>query len=234
VTSSAWPRSGSRPSWPTSTTVRQGQAKGLAMPCCAPGSHVGREPFAVLLGTTSSMRATRCPGDDRHCRSGPAVGRRAARGGTQEDQSDGLRRSSVRRSVAVGGTARCGSPGLVENPTPPTLPATSPSSDGMCSTRRSSRCRANRTGARREIQLTDALATLAAMPPAKGGGVYGVVFTGRRYDTGRTVSTTSRPWCASQPTGRTGPRVPYVVGGIRAYSRRVRSVQEPSWPPSSR
>ncbi|WP_449386413.1 UTP--glucose-1-phosphate uridylyltransferase [Cellulomonas soli] len=35
-----------------------------------------------------------------------------------------------------------------------------------------------------EIQLTDALATLATMPAEQGGGVHGVVFRGRRYDTG--------------------------------------------------
>jgi UTP--glucose-1-phosphate uridylyltransferase len=35
-----------------------------------------------------------------------------------------------------------------------------------------------------EIQLTDALETLAAMPADQGGGVSGVVFRGRRYDTG--------------------------------------------------
>jgi len=35
-----------------------------------------------------------------------------------------------------------------------------------------------------EIQLTDALATLGGMPAEQGGGVYGVVFRGRRYDTG--------------------------------------------------
>ena len=35
-----------------------------------------------------------------------------------------------------------------------------------------------------EIQLTDALATLADLPASEGGGVYGVVFRGRRYDTG--------------------------------------------------
>ena len=35
-----------------------------------------------------------------------------------------------------------------------------------------------------EIQLTDALKTLAQMPAADGGGVHGVVFHGRRYDTG--------------------------------------------------
>jgi UTP--glucose-1-phosphate uridylyltransferase len=35
-----------------------------------------------------------------------------------------------------------------------------------------------------EIQLTDALGALAAMPPADGGGLFGVLFAGRRYDTG--------------------------------------------------
>ncbi|MEE6273156.1 UTP--glucose-1-phosphate uridylyltransferase GalU [Georgenia wangjunii] len=35
-----------------------------------------------------------------------------------------------------------------------------------------------------EIQLTDALQTLAGMPAEEGGGVHGVVFRGRRYDTG--------------------------------------------------
>jgi UTP--glucose-1-phosphate uridylyltransferase len=35
-----------------------------------------------------------------------------------------------------------------------------------------------------EIQLTDALKTLAGMPAEDGGGVHGVLFRGRRYDTG--------------------------------------------------
>ncbi len=35
-----------------------------------------------------------------------------------------------------------------------------------------------------EIQLTDALKALAETDPEAGGGVYGVVFRGRRYDTG--------------------------------------------------
>lgn len=35
-----------------------------------------------------------------------------------------------------------------------------------------------------EIQLTDALQELAVMPESEGGGVYGVLFRGRRYDTG--------------------------------------------------
>jgi UTP--glucose-1-phosphate uridylyltransferase len=39
-----------------------------------------------------------------------------------------------------------------------------------------------------EIQLTDALRVLAKMPPEKGGGVRGVIFDGRRYDTGDKLS----------------------------------------------
>lgn len=35
-----------------------------------------------------------------------------------------------------------------------------------------------------EIQLTDALQELAHHPEKPGGGVYGVIFKGRRYDTG--------------------------------------------------
>ena len=39
-----------------------------------------------------------------------------------------------------------------------------------------------------EIQLTDALLELAAMPAEEGGGVTAVVFRGRRYDTGDKLS----------------------------------------------
>lgn len=39
-----------------------------------------------------------------------------------------------------------------------------------------------------EIQLTDALRTLATMPAERGGGITGVVFSGRRYDTGDKLS----------------------------------------------
>src|SRR6516165_7823007 len=38
-----------------------------------------------------------------------------------------------------------------------------------------------------EIQLTDALLTLAKRAPAEGGGVHGVLFHGRRYDTGNKL-----------------------------------------------
>jgi UTP--glucose-1-phosphate uridylyltransferase len=39
-----------------------------------------------------------------------------------------------------------------------------------------------------EIQLTDALRVLANLPADQGGGVRGVIFKGRRYDTGDKLS----------------------------------------------
>ncbi|MDA3021498.1 MAG: UTP--glucose-1-phosphate uridylyltransferase [Actinomycetota bacterium] len=48
--------------------------------------------------------------------------------------------------------------------------------------------RATKPGRGGEIQLTDALRVLAQMPEDAGGGVRGVVFGGRRYDTGDRVS----------------------------------------------
>ena len=65
-----------------------------------------------------------------------------------------------------------------------------------------------------EIQLTDALRELAADPD--GPGVYGVVFSGRRYDTG-TVSTTSRRSCSSRATATTS--VPSCAHGSSSSPR---------------
>jgi len=48
--------------------------------------------------------------------------------------------------------------------------------------------RATGPGRGGEIQLTDALRVLATMPAHEGGGVHGLVFAGRRYDTGDRLS----------------------------------------------
>jgi UTP--glucose-1-phosphate uridylyltransferase len=48
--------------------------------------------------------------------------------------------------------------------------------------------KSTRPGRGGEIQLTDALRTLATMPVEAGGGVHGYVFHGRRYDTGDRLS----------------------------------------------
>src|SRR5262249_60442151 len=77
-----------------------------------------------------------------------------------------------------------------------------------------------------EIQLTDALKTLAQMPASEGGGVRGVLFRGRRLDTGnpvdylrtivqfalerRGVAPEVLPWVREEPGG---PPVPTMIPG---------------------
>jgi UTP--glucose-1-phosphate uridylyltransferase len=48
--------------------------------------------------------------------------------------------------------------------------------------------RVTKPGKGGEIQLTDALQVLAQLPADAGGGVRGVIFNGRRYDTGDRLS----------------------------------------------
>ena len=65
-----------------------------------------------------------------------------------------------------------------------------------------------------EIQLTDALRTLATMPVAQGGGVHGVVFSGRRYDTGDRLSylqATIRLACEREDLG------PALTAWLKAF-----------------
>ena len=56
-----------------------------------------------------------------------------------------------------------------------------------------------------EIQLTDALKTLAS-DTESGGGVHGVLFRGRRYDTGNKLDYL-RTLVSSPPAARPGPGV---------------------------
>ncbi len=61
-----------------------------------------------------------------------------------------------------------------------------------------------------EIQLTDALRVLASLPADQGGGVRGVVFEGRRYDTGDKLG-----WLTA--TIRLAVRRPDLGEGLRAF-----------------
>ena len=161
--------------------VRQGDPKGLghAILCAAP--HVGDEAFAVLLG------------DDLIDPRDPLLTRMIE----VQEQYGG----SVVALIAVdpeqihlyGCAAVTAVDGeadllrvtdLVEKPDQSVPPRTWPSSAATCSTRRSSTCCGRpRPGRGGEIQITDALRTMAA-DPSIGGPVHGVLFSGRRYDTG--------------------------------------------------
>jgi UTP--glucose-1-phosphate uridylyltransferase len=196
--------------------VRQGQALGLGHAVLMAENHVGDQPFAVLLGDDlidardpilprmievrekhggSVICLMRVPREDISL-----YGCAAVQETTDNDVlrvSDLIEKPSVEQApsdYAIIGRYIL-DPAIFE-----ILHSTKPGRGG-------------------EIQLTDALLELANMPAEDGGGVHGVVFDGRRYDTGDKLSYLKavirlateredigpdlRAWIADQDYGRT-------------------------------
>ncbi len=171
--------------------IRQGDPKGLGHAVLCAAQHVGDQPFAVLLGddlidardplltTMLQVQADRggsvialleVPSDQVHLYGCAAIE------GSVDESADGA-------AAAVKVT------GLVEKPSPEEAPSNlaligryvlDPAVFEVL--------RRTEPGRGGEIQLTDALQELAGMPAEQGGGVWGVVFRGRRYDTGDRLS----------------------------------------------
>ena len=159
--------------------VRQGDPRGLGHAVLRARMHVGREPFAVLLGDDLI--------DSRDVLLSRMIEEQQARNATIIALMEVDAESTHLYGIAT--VEKTGTPdvvkitGLVEKPASGTSPSnlavigryvlqpdvfdvlehTEPGKGG-------------------EIQLTDALQTMAV--DNVGGGVYGVVFRGRRYDTG--------------------------------------------------
>ncbi len=161
--------------------VRQGDPKGLGHAVACAGDHVGREPFAVLLGDDLI--------DPRDKLLTRMVEVRAQLGGSvialiEVDPAT----INLYGCASVDATTTSDVVvvhDLVEKPDPADAPSNlaiigryvlDPAVfDVLAQTA---------PGRGGEIQLTDALKTLAGMAPSEGGGVHGVLFRGRRYDTG--------------------------------------------------
>ncbi|HEY3438713.1 MAG TPA: UTP--glucose-1-phosphate uridylyltransferase GalU [Actinotalea sp.] len=164
--------------------VRQGQPKGLGHAVLCARHHVGSEPFAVLLGDDLI--------DERDPLLTDMIALREHTGGSviallevPPEQVHLYGCAAVEPMEGSTNPDHVRVTGLVEKPDPQDAPSnlavigryvldpavfevlhdTAPGRGG-------------------EIQLTDALATLATMPAEQGGGVHGVIFRGRRYDTG--------------------------------------------------
>jgi UTP--glucose-1-phosphate uridylyltransferase len=163
--------------------VRQRQARGLGHAVLCAKRHVGNEPFAVLLG------------DDLIDRRDPILPAMIAlqerTGGSViallEVDPDQIHLYGCAAAVPLEGAGpdEVRITGLVEKPDTADAPSNlaiigryvlNPAVFAVLE-----KTAPGRGG---EIQLTDALATLAQLPAEEGGGVYGVVFRGRRYDTG--------------------------------------------------
>ncbi|MDR1152055.1 MAG: UTP--glucose-1-phosphate uridylyltransferase, partial [Bifidobacteriaceae bacterium] len=172
-------------------TVRQGEPHGLGHAVWCARDHVGNEPFAVLLGDDliderdkllvamlavqravggSVITLMPVPADQIHRYGSAGV----------SPSEPGL---AGRAGLSEGDVVRVEA--LIEKPAPGQVlseyavigryvlhPAVFGVLEGVS------------PGRGGEIQLTDAINVLAHMPPEEGGGVHGVVFRGRRYDTG--------------------------------------------------
>ncbi|MFI6286096.1 UTP--glucose-1-phosphate uridylyltransferase GalU [Streptomyces sp. NPDC051018] len=160
--------------------VRQGDPRGLghAVLCAAP--HVGDQPFAVLLGDDLI--------DPRDPLLSRMIGIREREGGSvvalMEVDPSQIHRYGCAAVASTGEPDVVRVTGLVEKPDPSEAPSNlavigryvlDPAVFAVL--------RETRPGLGDEIQLTDALAELAG-DERTGGPVHGVVFRGRRYDTG--------------------------------------------------
>src|SRR6266568_1978588 len=164
--------------------TRQSIPKGLGHAVLCAAHHVGQEPFAVLLG------------DDFIHPDDPLLRRmievRDQFGGSvvalMQVDSDQVSQYGCAAIELTETKDVVTLTDLVEKPAPADAPSNwivigryvcDPAAFGVL--------RQTPPGRGGEIQLTDALMTLAHMPPADGGGVHGVLFRGRRYDTGNRL-----------------------------------------------
>jgi len=164
--------------------VRQGDPKGLGHAVLCAAQHVGHEPFAVLLG------------DDLIDMRDPLLTRmievRRRYGGSvvalMEVDPEQVSQYGCAAITRSGEDDVVTVTDLVEKP----VPGSAPSNwiligRYVCDAAVFDVLRKTPPGQGGEIQLTDALLTLAKMSPAEGGGVHGVLFHGRRYDTGNKL-----------------------------------------------
>jgi len=165
--------------------VRQGDPLGLGHAVLMAESHVGPEPFAVLLGDDLI--------DPRDPVLQSMLDVRAERGGSviclMRVPRETISLYGCPAVVATDRDSVLHVTDLVEKPDVADAPSDyavigryvlDPAVFDVL--------RTTAPGRGGEIQLTDALRVLAGMPPETGGGVHGFVFEGRRYDTGDRLS----------------------------------------------
>ncbi|MGN6089852.1 MAG: UTP--glucose-1-phosphate uridylyltransferase GalU [Actinomycetales bacterium] len=161
--------------------TRQGDPKGLGHAVLCAAAHVGDEPFAVLLGDDLI--------DERDQLLAEMLKVQEERGGSVIALIEVPREQiSMYGCAAVEPTDTDGVvhvTDLVEKPAVDEAPSSyAVIGRYVLAPQVFDVLRDTKPGKGGEIQLTDALLTLAHMDPSQGGGVHGVVFTGRRYDTG--------------------------------------------------
>ncbi len=184
--------------------VRQGAPLGLGHAVLMAERHVGSDPFAVLLG------------DDLIDPSHPVLQRmvqvRQQYGGSvlclMEVPREDIALYGCAAVQATGQDDVVRVTGLVEKPAPQEAPS-SYAIIGRYLLDPAVFAALHRTapGKGGEIQLTDAIAELIDQPAEQGGGVRGLLFTGRRFDTGDRHSYLTTVIRLACERGDLGPRL---------------------------
>ncbi|GAA2869833.1 UTP--glucose-1-phosphate uridylyltransferase GalU [Paenarthrobacter ilicis] len=188
--------------------LRQGDPKGLGHAVLRARAHVGNEPFAVLLGDDLIDEQDSILDDMAQVqeRTGGSV---VALMEVDPEQISSYGCADV-ASGEVNGAFRIR--GLVEKPEPDHAPSNlAVIGRYVLHPRVFEVLEQTAPGRGGEIQLTDALQTLA-VSDGPGSGVYGVVFRGRRFDTGDKLSYLKAVMTVALERGDTGP-------GMRAWLR---------------
>jgi len=164
--------------------TRQGAPKGLGHAVLCAAEHVGDEPFAVLLGDDFTE-----PGDPLLRR---MIEVRERYGGSVVALMEvGIDQVSLYGAAAFEPTDEddvVTVTDLVEKPSPDDAPSNKVIIGRyVCDPAIFGVLRRTPPGRGGEIQVTDALKTLAQTTHADGGGVHGVLFHGRRFDTGNRI-----------------------------------------------
>jgi UTP--glucose-1-phosphate uridylyltransferase len=164
--------------------VRQGDPRGLGHAVLCAAEHVGSKPFAVLLGDdlidARDRLLTRMM-EVRERYGGSVVA-------LMEVDPEQVSQYGCAATSKTGDEDVVTVTDLVEKP----VPGEAPSrwiiiGRYVCDPAVFDVLRQTPPGRGGEIQLTDALKTLIDRDPGAGGGVYGVLFRGRRYDTGNKL-----------------------------------------------
>lgn len=169
--------------------VRQGNAKGLGHAVLCAEAHVGRAPFAVMLG--DDLIDARDHLLKQMIRVHEATGQSVIALIEVPPSQIGLYGCAAVAPLADRLTGDLADAevsqvtALVEKPDPADAPSNlAVIGRYVLNPEVFDVLKETKPGRGGEIQLTDALATLMDMDPAVGGGVVGIVFRGRRYDTG--------------------------------------------------
>jgi UTP--glucose-1-phosphate uridylyltransferase len=161
--------------------TRQGDPKGLGHAVLCAAAHVGDKPFAVLLGDDLIDEHERLLEDmiQIQRRTGGSVV------ALLEVPSESIHLYGCAAAEPTSLTDVVTVTGLVEKPAAEDAPSNlAVIGRYVLHPRVFDVLRETKPGRGGEIQLTDALQTLAQLRGEPGGGVYGVIFRGRRFDTG--------------------------------------------------